>query len=76
MKYSCVTTIGTANDKMAAEIEGNGFEIGFNSKFVLDALKACDCDEVKINLNSSNQPIIIVPTEGDKFLYLILPVRI
>lgn len=76
MKFSCVTTIGTANDKMAAEIEGNGFEIGFNSKFVLDALKACDCDEVKINLNSSNQPIIIVPTEGDKFLYLILPVRI
>lgn len=76
MKFSCVTTIGTANDKMAADIEGKDIEIGFNNKFVLDALKACDVDEVRIELNSSNQPIIIVPTNNDKFLYLILPVRI
>lgn len=76
IKFSCVTTIGTANDKMPAEIEGGNLEIGFNNKFILDALKACDCEDVKVNLNSSNQPIIVVPTEGDKFLYLILPVRI
>lgn len=76
IKFSCVTTVGTANDKMAAEIEGSDVEIGFNNKFVLDALKACDKDEVKIQFNSSNQPIIIVPMDGDEFLYLILPVRI
>ena len=76
MKFSCVTTVGTANDKMAADIEGSNIEIGFNNKFVLDALKACDKDEVKMQFNSSNQPIIIVPEEGDEFLYLILPVRI
>ncbi len=76
IKFSCVTTIGTANDKMPANIEGANIEIGFNNKFVLDALKACDSEEVKLNLNSSNQPIIVIPTEGEKFLYLILPVRI
>lgn len=76
IKFSCVTTIGTANDKMPADISGNDIEIGFNNKFVLDALKACDTDEIKMELNSSNQPIIIVPTEGDGFLFLILPVRI
>lgn len=76
MKFSCVTTVGTANDKMAADIEGKDLEIGFNNKFVLDALKACDVSTVKIQFNSSSQPIIIVPTEGDDFLYLILPVRI
>ncbi|MGN0468608.1 MAG: DNA polymerase III subunit beta [Acutalibacteraceae bacterium] len=76
MKFSCVTTIGTANDKMAADVEGNDLEIGFNNKFILDALKACDTDEVKIELNSSNQPIIILPTNGDDFLFLVLPVRI
>lgn len=76
MKFSCVTTIGTANDKMPADIEGKDIEIGFNNKFVLDALKACDTDTIKMELNSSSQPIIIVPTEGDNFLFLILPVRI
>ena len=76
IKFSCVTTVGTANDKMPAEIVGNDIEIGFNNKFVLDALKACDSDEIKIEFNSANQPIIIVPTEGDKFLFLVLPVRI
>lgn len=76
IKFSCVTTIGTANDKMAADIEGKDVEIGFNNKFILDALKACDTDKVKIELNSSNQPIIIIPTQGDEFLFLVLPVRI
>lgn len=76
MKFSCVTTVGTANDKMPADIDGKDLEIGFNNKFVLDALKACDADTVKLQFNSSSQPIIASPLEGDSFLYLILPVRI
>ena len=76
LKFSSVTSIGTASDKMAADITGGDIEIGFNSKFILDALKACETDEIKIELNSANQPILILPTQGDKFLFLILPVRI
>ena len=76
MKFSSVTAIGTASDKLAADIEGNNLEIGFNNRFVLDALKVCDCDEIKIEMGSSNQPIIITPLEGDSFFFLILPIRI
>lgn len=76
MKFSSVTAIGTASDKLAADIEGNNIEIGFNNRFVLDALKVCDCDEIKIEMGSSNQPIIITPLEGDSFFFLILPIRI
>ncbi len=76
MKFSSVTAIGTANDKLAARIEGKNVEIGFNNRFVLDALKACDAEEIKIEMGSSNQPIIVTPLEGDSFFYLILPVRI
>ena len=61
---------------MPAEIEGGNIEIGFNSKFLLDALKATESDEVRLELNSSSQPILILPIEGDKFLFLVLPVRI
>lgn len=76
MKFSSVTSIGTANDKMPAEIEGKDLEIGFNSKFVLDALKATESDEVRLEFNSPSQPILFLPTEGDKYLFLVLPVRI
>ncbi len=76
MKFSSVTAIGTANDKMAADIEGNNVEIGFNNRFVLDCLKACDVDEIKIEMSSSNQPITFAPLEGDSFFFLVLPVRI
>lgn len=76
MKFSSVTAVGTANDKLAADIEGKSVEIGFNNRFVLDALRVCDNDEVKIELGSSNQPITISPLEGDSFFFLILPIRI
>ena len=76
LKFTSVTSIGTASDKLFADVEGSEVEIGFNSKFVLDALKACETDEVRMELNSANQPILILPTAGDKFLSLVLPVRI
>ncbi|MDD6012998.1 MAG: DNA polymerase III subunit beta [Oscillospiraceae bacterium] len=76
MKFSSVTAVGTASDKLAADIEGNNIEIGFNNRFMLDALKVCDEEEIKIEMGSSNQPIIITPLEGDSFFFLILPIRI
>lgn len=76
MKFSSVTAIGTATDKMPAEIEGNKVEVGFNNRFLIDALKATEQDEIRMEFGSSNQPIIIKPFEGDSFFYLVLPVRI
>ncbi len=76
MKFSSVTAIGTATDKMPAEIEGSKIEVGFNNRFLIDALKATEQDEIRMEFGSSNQPIIIKPFEGDSFFYLVLPVRI
>ena len=76
MKFSSVTSIGTATDKMEADVSGRELEIGFNSKFILDALKACETEEIRMEFNSANQPILILPTEGEAFLFLVLPVRI
>lgn len=76
IKISSVTSIGTAHDRIAAEIEGNSLEIGFNNKFLLDALKVSDVDEVKIELNGPTSPILILDPDSDKFLFLVLPVRL
>lgn len=76
IKISTITSLGMAHDKVFAEIEGERVEIGFNNRFLLDALKACSNDDIKIRLNGPLSPIIIVPPEEENFLFLILPVRL
>ena len=76
IRVSSSSTLGNANDKMVAQIQGNKVEIGFNNKFLLDALRVCDSDEVIVKLDGPVQPMIIVPNEGDSFLFLVLPMRL
>lgn len=76
IRISSITSLGTATDKVQAEIEGSRVEIGFNNRYLLDALKVCNTDKVKIKLNGSVSPILILPTEGDSFIFLVLPVRL
>lgn len=76
IKISSITSLGAANDRIPAKIEGNKIEIGFNNRFLLDALKVCDTDEVIIKLGSPVLPIIIIPKQGDNFLFLVLPVKL
>jgi len=77
LKMDCTTAVGKAYDECPISIsEGNGLEIGFNSRYLLEALRACKEEEVICELNTPLTPCIIKPTEGDKFLYMILPVRL
>jgi len=76
LEFSCATGVGTARDSVAASITGESFEVGFNNRFLLDALKACDTDQVRVSFNGSTQPVVIFPPEGEAFLYMVLPVRL
>ena len=76
IRLSVATAVGSASDFMSCSIDGKRTEIGFNARYVSEALRACEADEVLIRLNGSIAPALIVPVDGDNFLYLILPVRI
>ncbi len=73
---SCSTAIGRANDQFSASIEGAGLEMGFNNRYLLDALRNTEGDEVRIQLNGPLSPMKIMPPEGDSYLFLVLPVRL
>lgn len=75
-KVSCITTVGKANDEVDVAMQGEDVEIGFNNKYLIDALKNTECDEVKIQINGALSPMKIVPLEGDSFIFLVLPVRL
>ncbi len=77
IKIVCATALGKAEDICIVDGDGSGLEIGFNNRYLLDALKAAPADEVELGLNSGSSPCVITPTdEGERFLYMILPVRL
>lgn len=56
-------------------IEGEALNISFSAKYMLDALKAIEYDEVTISFTGAMRPFIIKPVNNDPILQLILPVR-
>ena len=74
---STKTANGEAKDVCRVAGDGGKLEIGFNNRYLLEALKYAPADEVKMELNTGISPAIIVPTEGEEnFLYMVLPVRL
>ena len=77
LNISCSTQYGSVNDNLKISKQGDDIEIGFNNRYVLDALRAAPTDELTLQLSSPTSPCVILPASGDgSFLYLILPVRI
>lgn len=76
IRLSCASAVGRANDIISVPIIGESTEIGFNNRYMLEALKNTDTDEVKLILNGAISPIIIKPVKGDSFLSLVVPVRL
>ena len=73
----CVTPIGRAEDVCSCEGSGEGLQIGFNDRYLKDALKAAAKEELNICLNSASSPCIITAADGsENFTYMILPVRL
>lgn len=73
---SCSTAIGRASDQFEAAITGAPVEMGFNNRYLLDALRNSEGDEVKIQLNGPLSPMKVMPREGSDYLFLVLPVRL
>lgn len=77
LKITTKTGIGDAADQCAIAGNGDGLEIGFNNRYLMDALKAAPADKVRLELSSGVAPCVILPAEGEEsFLYMVLPVRL
>ncbi|MEG0770778.1 MAG: DNA polymerase III subunit beta [Clostridia bacterium] len=76
IKVSTKTQIGNMYDEMHSVINGPTIEFGFNNRYMLDALKACELSLIKIEMTSPLSPIILKPESGDNFLMLVLPIKL
>lgn len=75
--FLCVTALGRAEDVCPCEGAGGDIEIGFNDRYLRDALRAAPAEDLLIRINTGSSPCIVVPAdESGKFIYMILPVRL
>ena len=78
VNISCATAAGRVNEKYELKLEGEPFEIGLNSRYLLEAMRACDAEKVTVKFNGPNTGVLILPeNENDiDFTYIIMPMRI
>lgn len=79
LEIRTTTAVGSAYDSCPIVGDGGGLEIGFNNKYLLDALKAAPADFLRVELSRPTSPCIFLPEqEGAEhdFLYMVLPVRL
>ena len=71
------TAIGDAADQCPISGDGQGLEIGFNNKYLMDALRAAPAEKLRMEFTSGVAPCVILPSEGEEnFIYMVLPVRL
>ena len=76
VKISTASNIGKFTDHISVPNFGEKLTVGFNNKFMLEALSACDADEINIRFDSELTPIILEPVKGEDFLAMVLPMRL
>lgn len=69
-------SIGNAYDQCSIAGNGQDMEIGFNCKYMLEALRAVPAEEIMLELKTSLSPAVLSPCQGNKFTYMVLPVRL
>jgi DNA polymerase-3 subunit beta len=58
--------VGNGRDNMAAELRGEPVDIAFNLNYIISGLKAIASQDVQINCNEPNQPVVLTPIGGDR----------
>ena len=83
LKLEAVSVNGSVYDELSVEKEGEDVIIGLNCRFILNALKSADTDQVELILNGPLSPILFYPvfgqdedrSDGRNYLYMVSPVK-
>jgi len=67
--------IGEAREEMAAQYKGEQISIGYNARYLMDALQAMDGESIRIELQEPLSPTLLVATEDKGYECVIMPMR-
>jgi DNA polymerase-3 subunit beta len=67
---------GTAAEEVSGAFQGEGFDIGFNARYLLDILNQIDSDLVELHLADAAAPTLIRENDHSPALYVLMPMRV
>ncbi len=73
MSVDCVSKKGNFHEEIEIGQTSSSLQIGLGSKFFLDALKGSSGDDIIMEFSNAKSPMVIKPTEGDDYFYMVLP---
>ena len=76
MRITSMSDMGDVLEELAIHLEGEAIEIAFNARYIGDVVKYIDDECCMLSMSNAVSPCVISPVEGDKYLYLVLPVRV
>ena len=68
--------VGKGREDIQCRTEGDGLNVAFNSKYILDILKNLSDEEAIMELNNSLSPVCIKPVGEENYIYIVTPVRV
>ncbi len=80
LKISSAASSGRFVDEIPTQMEGDDIELGFNCRFLIDALKSCSTEAVRLSMSSPIMSMVIEPpkaevSEDSRFLMLVVPMK-
>ena len=76
LKISSNAELGDVEEEMEASLVGEPVDIAFNARYITDVIRNVSDENLCMKFNSSVSPCVVVPQNGDDYIYLILPVRV
>lgn len=76
LEVSCVSVTGDAKETVDAVVHGKNLVIGFNPRYLIEALRVIDDEEIQMEFSTSVSPLIIKPFAGNTYIYMVLPVKL
>lgn len=72
---STAQDLGSVTEDVYAEVSGPELSISFNARYMMEALRSIESEEIQIDFTGSMTPFLIQPTEREDSLHLIVPIR-
>ncbi len=76
VRVSCQNVVGSIDDKIECDLNGEKLVIGFNNRYLLDAVRAVQGDVVRIYLTAADRAVKIMEADGDGSIAIIMPVQV
>ncbi|HLS53658.1 MAG TPA: DNA polymerase III subunit beta [Tissierellaceae bacterium] len=76
IKIASNTEIGNVNEEITSTQEGEDLNIAFNSRYILEGIRAIDSENIKLNFMGNLNPCIMQGIDDENYTYLVLPVRL